>query len=203
MTSSASSGAGEPPDRRQALFSEYEMVVESHDKITDFRAKLLALLPIASGAGAGFLISQTEGEVSDTAAALIIALGVFGLVVTFGLFMYELRQIDVCKQLRNHAAWLEREMEMSAGQFGARRGRLSLREIYVPRHHRARDDRYAKAERAGEVLQQAPARARPLVKRPLAERPLIGAESAGYVVYHAVMAAWLVVAIVGIVDAAS
>ena len=76
--------------------------------ITDFRAKLLALLPIASGAGIGFLFAQASGSVSSTEAGLLIALGTFGVVITAGLFLYELRQIDHCKQLENHASWIER-----------------------------------------------------------------------------------------------
>ena len=47
---------------------------------------------------------------SSTGAGLLVGLGIFGVVVTIGLFLYELRQIDVCKQLRNHAAWIESQL---------------------------------------------------------------------------------------------
>jgi hypothetical protein len=38
-----------PEERRQVLWNEYVEVCRSHAGITDFRAKLLALLPIALG----------------------------------------------------------------------------------------------------------------------------------------------------------
>jgi hypothetical protein len=186
-------------ERRQELVAEYQMVCASHDAITDFRAKLLALLPIASGAGVGFLISQSKGPVSNTTAVLLLAVGVFGLLVTVGLFFYEVRQIDICKQLRNHAAWLEGQMGMQAGQFGARRPRLSLHEVYRPGLGRARDRRFKQAEDKGRTVAEGPAAA----GLPWGERPLIGAEAAGYIVYHAVMASWVVVAIVGIAEFAT
>jgi hypothetical protein len=90
------------------------------------------LLPIASGAGIGLLITRESGGISRTEAALLIALVIFGAVITGGLFLYELREIDVCKQLRNHATWIERQLGIEAGQFGGRRERLSLLEIYSP-----------------------------------------------------------------------
>jgi hypothetical protein len=118
-----------PPDltaQQKILLAEYQEVCKSHSGITDFRAKRLALLPIASGVGVGLLVFQGQGEVSSTGAGLLVGLGIFGVVVTIGLFLYELRQIDVCKQLRNHAAWIESQLGIEAGQFGGRRRRLSL-----------------------------------------------------------------------------
>src|SRR5690348_7141444 len=70
------------------LLAEYQEVCKSHSGITDFRAKLLALLPIASGAGVGLLVIHGKGKASDTGAGLLIGLGIFGAVVTIGLFMY-------------------------------------------------------------------------------------------------------------------
>ena len=54
------------------------------------------------------------------------------------------------KQLRNHAAWIEPQLGIVAGQFGGRRERLSLREIYSPGAHRQRDAINAELEKAGE-----------------------------------------------------
>ena len=130
------------PDERGGIFlAEYREVCESHAGITDFRAKLLALLPIASGTGIGLLLTQLKDDLPRIDALWLVAIGVFGTLVTFGLFLYELRQIDVCKQLRNHAAWIEGELGIGAGQFGGRRGRLSLSDVYSPRRHREREKR--------------------------------------------------------------
>lgn len=172
--------------------AEYQEVCKTHAGITDFRAKLLALLPIASGAGVGLLVTQGKGDISTTLAGLLIALGAFGAVVTVGLFFYELRQIDICKQLRNHAAWVENQLGIQAGQFGGRRGRLSLRDVYSPRAHRERDKNLADAESSGRKQDA-------VAQRGLIPRPFIGAEAAGYVVYHAVLASWLALIGFGIV----
>jgi hypothetical protein len=131
---------------QKILLAEYQEVCKSHSGITDFRAKLLALVPIASGTGVGLLVIQGKGGVSGTGAGLLIGLGIFGAVVTIGLFLYELRQIDVCKQLRNHAAWIESQLGIEAGQFGGRRERLSLSNVYSPKAHRDRDKRLTALE---------------------------------------------------------
>jgi len=178
------------------LLAEYQEVCKSHSGITDFRAKLLALLPIASGAGVGLLVIQGQGEASGTRAGLLIGLGIFGAVVTIGLFMYELRQIDVCKQLRNHAAWIESQLGIQAGQFAGRRGRLSLSNVYSPDAHRVRDDQLTALEETG----QRPPREDPQSVR--LRKAFIGAEAAGYLIYHSVIAAWLLVAALGVAELA-
>jgi hypothetical protein len=184
--------AGELTPREKILLAEYAEVCKSHAGITDFRAKLLALLPIASGAGIALLITRGSGSVSRSEAGMLVVLGIFGAVVTAGLFLYELRQIDLCKQMRNHAAWIEKQLGIDAGQFGGRRGRLSLRAIYSPNVHRVRDDALTAIEKAGEP--------RPTSRgeHGLFDKPLVGAEAAGYIVYHAVIVTWLLVAAFGI-----
>lgn len=80
--------AGDLTPREKILLADYSEVCKSHDAITDFRAKLLALLPLASGAGIGVLVTRKGGDVSPTEAGLLLALGIFGAVVTAGLFLY-------------------------------------------------------------------------------------------------------------------
>ena len=189
---SGATPAGDLTPREKILLAEYAEVCKSHAGITDFRAKLLALLPIASGAGIGLLIAREGGRVPRIEAGLLIALGIFGAVITAGLFLYELRQIDLCKQMRNHAAWIEKQLGIDAGQFGGRRGRLSLREIYSSSDRRLRDEALTAIEKAGEP--------RPTSEREhgLLRKPLVGAEAAGYVIYHAVIITWLLVAAFGV-----
>jgi hypothetical protein len=182
---------------RELLTTEYQELCRSHSGITDFRAKLLALLPIASGTGIGLLVFQVKSDVKNVEALLLIGLGVFGALVTFALFFYELRQIDVCKQLRNHGAWLERELGIDAGQFGGRRQRLSLREAYSPRLLFERDERLKAMELAGETAPRGERQTR------LLRKPLIGAEAAGYLVYHAVTFAWLAIGGIGLYELVS
>lgn len=185
--------AGDLTPREKILLADYSEVCKSHDAITDFRAKLLALLPLASGAGIGVLVTRKGGDVSPTEAGLLLALGLFGAVVTAGLFLYELRQIDLCKQLRNHAAWIENELGIESGQFGGRRGRLSLRYIYGPRAKREREAELGSLELAGGRGGSAGA------PGGLWRKPFVGAEAAGYVVYHAAILGWLLLAVYGLV----
>jgi hypothetical protein len=64
------------------------------------------LLPIASGAGVFFLFDKLNG--SDR--KLLVAVGLFGAAVTFGLLMYELRGIEDCTVLRGRGWQLERAL---------------------------------------------------------------------------------------------
>jgi len=182
--------------RQKILLAEYQELCKSHSGITDFRAKLLAFLPIASGTGVGLLVFQSKSHASDAEAGLLIGLGIFGAVVTIGLFLYELRQIDVCKQLRNHAAGIERQLGIEAGQFGGRRGRLSLSDIYSPDAHRDRDRRLTALEAAGQRPPQGE------LQSALSKKSFVGAEAAGYLIYHSVIAAWLFVAALGVAELA-
>jgi hypothetical protein len=64
-----------PEEWRTILLAEYQEVCRSHAGITDFRAKLLALLPLASGAGVGLLLAQSDGGVSTMEAGVLAAWG--------------------------------------------------------------------------------------------------------------------------------
>jgi hypothetical protein len=175
----------QPEDLRMA----YQEVCRSHTAITDFRAKLLALLPVATGVGVGALVSSSNGRLAGIEPGVLIAVGVFGALVTFGLFLYEARQIDICKQLRNHGSWLENELNIGPGQFGGRRDRLYLRAIYSTKTRKYRDDLLAHAEKREELSEAGPeghGGSGPF------RIPFIGAEAAGNVVYHVVFLAWLV-----------
>jgi steroid delta-isomerase-like uncharacterized protein len=101
---------------------EYGEVCKSHNSITDFRAKLLALLPIASGSGI-FLLLTKRSEPFDT--TYLYAIGLFGFLITLGLFIYELRGIQHCKHLEQLASRLEEQLHLHEAQFmGRPKGRL-------------------------------------------------------------------------------
>jgi hypothetical protein len=78
--------------------------------IADFRAKLLVLLPLASGAGALLLLAR------DADTRFFGAIGLYGMAVTAGLFLYELRGIQRSFTLRQQAASLETALGVPAGQ---------------------------------------------------------------------------------------
>jgi len=133
------------PEDLRIVYSE---VCRSYHAIADFRAKLLALLPIASGAGGLLILGQKE-----TLKEYLGPIGVFGAAVTLGLSVYELRGIQRCKALIKAGKALETKMGVPDGQFGSR-----------PKGHLG---------------------------------GLIGAETAGWIVYLTVLGAWCYLAIVG------
>src|SRR5690349_21305564 len=67
----------------ETMRCEYEEICRSHLAITDFRGKLLGLLPLAAGTGIVLLLRRSTGTQSS---ALLAAIGLFGAVVTVGLF---------------------------------------------------------------------------------------------------------------------
>ncbi len=80
--------------RVQNLTTVYEEVCKSYHNIDDFRSKLLSLLPFASGTSIFFLLKD-----GFPSASYLVAIGIFGFVVTFGLFSYELHGIRRCIRL--------------------------------------------------------------------------------------------------------
>lgn len=86
----------------------YDKICQSHDGIADFRAKLLALLPLASGAGIFLLIGGKSP--GDDVLPHLLPIGLFSTLVTVGLFFYELRGIQKCRGLIACARRLEKEL---------------------------------------------------------------------------------------------
>jgi hypothetical protein len=74
---------------------------------------------------------------------------------------------------------------IEAGQFGGRRRRLSLSNVYSPKVHRERDKWFKTLEESGKRL------SRGEEQSALHRKPFIGAEAAGYLIYDSVIAAWL------------
>src|SRR5689334_6833492 len=111
--------AGEGAHNQEALLAVYQHICGSHNGIAEFRAKLLALLPIASGTGILLLLKQKDTELN---APMLFPIGLFGFVVVFGLFLYELRGIEDCVLLRRRACEIERMLGVGieTGQFGGR-----------------------------------------------------------------------------------
>jgi len=186
-TRSAMSPHGESRLTKEQLLSYYEEVCRSHAAITDFRAKLLALLPIASGTGIGLLLTQANGD-GEIPTLLVVALGSFGALVTVGLFFYEFHQMDDCQQLRNHGVWIEEQLEIDAGQFRSKRGKLGLRHLWPPRYQE-RDEQLRKRERKG-------------TEPPDEYAPgLVNVRNADYIVYGTVFVAWIAVLVWGLTEA--
>jgi hypothetical protein len=69
---------------------------------------------IASGSGI-FLLLTKRSEPIDT--TYVYAIGLFGFLITLGLFIYELRGIQHCKHLEQLASRLEEQLQLREAQF--------------------------------------------------------------------------------------
>jgi hypothetical protein len=109
------------PDRVAARTTMYTELCSSYHLIDDFRSKLLAALPIASAGGLFLLLSDKLGDTEKIAAAkpMLMPIGIFGAVVTFGLLCYEVYGIRKCGALIGTGQQIEEECGV-AGQFTSR-----------------------------------------------------------------------------------
>jgi hypothetical protein len=102
-----------PEDRRTA----YKEVCNNHRAVSDFRGKLLALLPAISGAGI-FVLLPKNGTPEAVNPIYLFGIGIFGFLVSCGLFLHELRGIEECTDLIEIGRRLEVKLGLrEEGQF--------------------------------------------------------------------------------------
>jgi hypothetical protein len=183
------------------LETMYQEVCRRHQSISEFRGKLLGLVPIASGAFIGLITAKVDWSASGP---LLIAAGVVGALVTLGLYMYEAWQSDDCKHLIHHAHFLEEELHMEAGQFRTLRPKARFRQLYPFKAYESREQWLRKFEHEGappeQYLTKPEENGATPGTEPSCDEPRwnVGVELAGLVVYGAVFAAWVVVAGFGV-----
>jgi len=99
----------------------YDQLCQSYRAIDDFRAKLLGFLPLATGTGIWVLLDRVQGAGKLDAAAkgALAGVGVFGALITLGLFSYELYGIKKCGALIETGDRLEGALQID-GQFKSR-----------------------------------------------------------------------------------
>lgn len=93
--------------RLDAVKGVYEQVCDAHNGIADFRAKLLALLPVASGASIFLLVDE---KLPVEAMPHLLGIGLFSAVIVVGLFIFDLVGIHRCKTLRVYGCVLEKKL---------------------------------------------------------------------------------------------
>lgn len=94
------------------VFKMYDKCCESYHKVDDFRAKLLGFLPLASGLSilGSLYIEHKPGEQSFLNEHNL-EIGLFGLFVSLGLLIFELKGIEKCTQFISLGGWLENKMK--------------------------------------------------------------------------------------------
>jgi len=104
---SASTGAESiPASKWLDLYKEICTNIRATD---DISFKLLGLVPTFAGSAAGALTLLEKSQFLHAAApGVVLGLAIVGLGVTFGLFRWELRNVQKCNWLIDRAAELER-----------------------------------------------------------------------------------------------
>jgi len=98
--------------KHEALRTAYQEVCTSYRAIDDFRAKLLGLLPLVSGTGIFFLLNM------NTTFEYLGPIGLFGSVITLGIFLYELSCLQKCQYLIGQGEEIEYRLNIKGqGQF--------------------------------------------------------------------------------------
>ena len=96
-------------DSSDRLRLDYDQTNELIRTLLDVRFKLLAFVPTIAGAAVALV-----GSGKPTGAELL-GVGVLGLLATFGVLLYELRNTQVYNATLRHARALERLLGLGAG----------------------------------------------------------------------------------------
>jgi hypothetical protein len=99
----------------RALLAAYGEASKAVAGVMEFRGKLLALLPLASGAGIFLLL---VADARNAPAEYLFAAGLFGCVVTLGLYFHELYSIRWCDELFECGKRIEERLLLAATEQG-------------------------------------------------------------------------------------
>ncbi len=94
-------------DADDRLRLDYEQTTQLMRTLTDIRFKLLAFVPTIAGATVAFVGTPR-------ASAELVAVGVLGLVSTLGIFLWELRNVQLLDGVVRRAEVLERRLGLAS-----------------------------------------------------------------------------------------
>ncbi len=104
-------------DDTQLLNTAYQETCKTYHNIDNFRAKLLGLLPLASGAGILFL-SKDSFTGNENPNNFLASAGLLGFIITLGLLIFELRGIQSCIRTISVGKLLEENMGVRSSRQG-------------------------------------------------------------------------------------
>jgi hypothetical protein len=113
----------------KALLLEYKLANENFRALADIRFKLLALVPILSGAALALISPNLFGK--EPRPEIALAAGILGFLVTLGVTFYDQRNSQLYNAIYHHIRYLQTKLVLPNGtQFGVRPGR-ELRFVFV------------------------------------------------------------------------
>jgi hypothetical protein len=106
----------EDDNKQPTLDTFYQEICNNYRAIDDLRMRLMGLFSIASGVGIAVLakdpglFSGSDGQTgsNEQVGYLLVPIGLFGFLVTFGLFLFELRGMQRCAALIKAGEDIER-----------------------------------------------------------------------------------------------
>lgn len=107
-----------PINSESSLRDSYGAICTSYHSIDDFRTKLLGFLPLASGVGI-FAIINPGTNTGSLNLSYVSYVGIFGLLITIGLSMFEVYGIVKCANLIILGSHIEDRLQI-VGQFNTR-----------------------------------------------------------------------------------
>jgi len=96
------------PEKNDIIQFDYEQSLQTYQMLADVRFKLLALVPLISGAAIAFLTTDPVHASSQ----LVLAGGVFGLLITLGITIYDQRNTQIMNVSRLRARELEKILRL-------------------------------------------------------------------------------------------
>lgn len=106
-------------DRKDILLSVYSEICNGWRTLTNVRFKLLGLLPLISGTVLITLLSTRDSSYRLDGHWQVVV-GMFGLVVTLGLLIYEKRNSSLYNDLIGRGRQIENELGVHTGHFRGR-----------------------------------------------------------------------------------
>jgi hypothetical protein len=137
----------EKPDNEQpSLDTIYQEICNNYRAIDDLRMKLMGALPLASGIGILLPVSRVSNFqewFNEWTGFLLLPLGLFGFLITFGLFLFEHRGMQRCMGLIKAGREIEDAVkggkEAPEGSFLSTPDRVRV----VSRHPLKEDDKHS------------------------------------------------------------
>src|SRR5215204_831256 len=96
------------PEKNDIIQFDYEQSLQTYQMLADVRFKLLALVPLISGAAIAFLTTDPVHASSQ----IVLAGGVFGLLITLGISIYDQRNTQYMNVARFRARELEKRLPL-------------------------------------------------------------------------------------------